>query len=204
MRHFSKKDDLFLLSNYKTIPAKTMSRMLDRSESCARQRMRLLGIVVPPEILEKFRAIGRYKKGRVPENKGKKMSKALYDKVRPTMFQKGSVPANHKPVGAIRVTKDGYQEIKVAEPNKWEAYHRVMWEETFGVIPKNGVVRFVTKDKMNVHPFNLELIDRSRNMKLNSYHNYGPEVAKTIQLIGALNRQINKNEKHSGSTRNPI
>lgn len=181
-----------------------MSRILGRSESGARQRMKVLGIVVPPEIIQKFKESSRYKKGRTPENKGVKMPKHVYEKVKRTMFQKGSIPAGHRPLGSLRVTVDGYQEIKTAEPNKWEAYHRVMWEETFGPIPKGGVVRFVTKDKLNVHPFNLELIDRKQNMKLNSYHNYGPEIAKSIQLLGALTRQINKHEKHSGSTRNVI
>jgi hypothetical protein len=29
-------------------------------------------------------------------------------------------------------------------------------------------------------------------MRRNSYHQYGPEVAKAVQLRGAITRQINK------------
>lgn len=196
MRKFTNKEDAFLKRNYKKIPAKRMAKMMGRSESTARQRMKILGIVVPSEIVEKFKIESRFKKGHPPANKGKKMSDETYKKVSRTMFKAGQLSHNKKPLGSIRITEDGYQEIKVAEPNKWEAYHRLMWEETFGNIPKDGVVRFVTKDKMNVHPFNLELIDRSENMKLNSWHNYPKELQLVIQMKGALNRQINKHEKY--------
>lgn len=137
----------------------------------------------------------RYIKGTVPPNKGKRMSKDLYDKCKATMFKKGDTPVNHRPLGSERITKDGYREIKIAEPNRWQPLHRVMWEETFGPVPHGMIVQFVTKDKYNVHPWNLELKSRAQNMKQNSYHNYGPEIAKTIQLMGVLTRQINKKKK---------
>lgn len=147
---------------------------------------------------DRLRIVGvksRYYKGREPENKGKPMPKDVYDKVKQTMFRKGNIPVNHKPIGTERITKDGYIEIKVAEPNKWQSLHRLMWEETFGPIPKGMNVQFVTSDKTNVHPWNLELRTKAQNMKKNSYHNYGVEIARAIQLIGAINRQINKKAK---------
>lgn len=196
MRKFTPKEDKFLQRNYKKIPAKRMAKMLGRSEATARQRLKLLGITVPPEIVLKFKQESYFKKGNISHNKGKKMPKNVYEKVKPSMFKKGHISHNKLPLGSQRVTKDGYLEIKTQEPSRWEAYHRLMWEETFGPIPKDGVVRFVTNDKMNVHPFNLELIDRSKNMKLNSYHNYPKEIQLAIQLQGALKRQINKYEKH--------
>lgn len=196
MRKFTKKEDRFLEENYIKIPTKRMGKMLGRAESVARQRLKVLGLVVPPEIVSKFKQESYFKKGNISHNKGKKMPKRVYEKIKGSMFKKGHASHNKLPLGSQRVTKDGYLEIKTREPNKWEAYHRLMWEETFGQIPKDGVIRFVTNDKMNVHPFNLELINRSKNMKLNSYHNYPKEIQLVIQLQGALTRQINKHEKH--------
>lgn len=199
MKFFSKKEDKFLQDNYLIIPTKRMSKMLGRSEGTARQRMKILGLVVPPEIIQKFKDASRFPKGHISFNKGKKqaeyMSSLAIKKTKATRFKKGGISHNKKPLGSMRVTKDGYMEIKIAEPNIWEAYHRVMWEETFGEIPKGGVVRFVTNDKMNVHPFNLELIDREKNMQLNSVHNLPKPIALAVQLRGALNRQINKHLK---------
>lgn len=142
--------------------------------------------------LRKLGVKSRFYKGHEPENKGQKMSSELYEKVKRTMFQKGHTPVNHKPVGTERLTKDGYMEMKIGEPNLWQSLHRMMWEETFGAIPKGMNVQFVTKDKTNLNPWNLELKTKAQNMKKNSYHNYGPDISKAIQLIGALNRQINK------------
>lgn len=196
MRFFSKKEDTFLKRNYKKIPAKRMSVILGRTESTARQRMKLLGIVVPPEIVQKFKDESRFKKGHISFNKGKKqtefMSSESIERCKIGMFKKGHTSANKKPLGYMRITKDGYMEIKTQEPNVFEAYHRLMWEETFGSIPDGKIVRFVTKDKTNVHPFNLELIDRKINMEKNSIHAMPEDLRKAVQMMGALNRQINK------------
>jgi hypothetical protein len=196
MRFFTKKEDAFLKRNYMKIPCKRMARILGRSEGSARHRLHRLGFVVPPEIAQKFKNQNQFKKGKVPANKGKKqtefISRAGIKRTVATRFKKGGVPKNLKPLGSTRVSKDGYLEIKTMEPNKWEHYHRLMWEETFGDIPKGKIVRFVTKDKLNVHPFNLELVDRVENMRRNSIHNRGKEIAQVCQLLGVLQRQINK------------
>lgn len=196
-RKFTKKEDAFLSRNYLTVPAKRMAKMLGRTEGTARQRMKLLGIVVPPEVVEKFKQDSYYRKGSVPLNKGKKMPKEVYKKCKATMFKKGSVPPNHKPIGSERIdSKDGYVWVKVAEGlNCYRLKHRVVWEQHFGAIPKGMNVQFKDGNRLNLDVDNLELISKSGNMKRNTYHNYPKEIASTIQLMGALTRQINKHKK---------
>lgn len=75
---------------------------------------------------------GKFRKGQTPHNKGKKMPKEVYEKVKHTMFAKGNVPPNHRPVGSERISKDGYIEVKVAEPNKWRLKQRVVYKEAKG------------------------------------------------------------------------
>lgn len=72
---------------------------------------------------------GFFQKGHVPQNKGKKMSPEQYKKCSGTMFKKGNVPKNYKPVGSKRILKEGYVEIKIADPNQWELEHRLVWEK---------------------------------------------------------------------------
>jgi len=153
--------------------------------------MQKLGIIVPAEIIEKFKQDSRFKKGGRPVNKGKKwnefMSEAGQQNSRKTCFKKGIITHNKKPVGSIRITKDGYMEVKTREPNKWEAYHRMMWEETFGEIPKGHIVRFVTKDKSNVNPFNLELVSRAQNARLNANREKASDsLRKTWAAVKAM------------------
>ena len=103
MRKFNKSEDAFLRKNYKKVPCKRMAKFLGRSEGTARQRLKLLGIEVPPEIIQKFKDESRFKKGHVSHNKGKRMPKELYKKCAPTMFRKGHSPVNWKPVGSERI-----------------------------------------------------------------------------------------------------
>ena len=76
---------------------------------------------------------GCFKKGNVPFNKGKKwadyVSKKGQENSRKTTFKKGNIPHNHRPVGSERITKDGYTEIKIKEPNKWQLKHRYIYEK---------------------------------------------------------------------------
>ena len=112
---------------------------------------------------------GCYRKGDVPWNKGKGMSEEVKEKVKKTWFKKGNVPTNHRSVGSTRLTKDGYKEIKVAEPNRWELYHRYLYEKAHGVeLAKNEAVIFADGDKSNFDTDNLVKVNRSNLLYLNN------------------------------------
>ena len=84
---------------------------------------------------------GQFKKGHVPENKGKKGYCAKG--CEKTWFRKGNIPTNHRSVGSERINVYGYVEVKVEEPGKWELKHRVLWENNFGKIKKGKVIIFL-------------------------------------------------------------
>ena len=75
---------------------------------------------------------GQFKKGNVPHNKDKKqveyMSQESIERTKETRFKKGNKPKNYRPVGSERITKDGYIEVKVADPNKWETKNKIIAE----------------------------------------------------------------------------
>ena len=129
---------------------------------------------------------------------GKKMPANVYEKARQTMFRKGNIPANHKPIGYERINVDGYVEVKVAEPNKFRLKHRIVWEENFGTIPPGYNVQFRDKNRQNLQPDNLYLISRSDQLKKENsmYARYPKELQRAIQIKGALQRQINKFKKN--------
>ena len=139
---------------------------------------------------------GRFQKGQVAHNKGSKMPKEVYEKAKHSMFTKGHVPHNHKPVGSERVNVDGYIEIKVEEPRKWRLKHNVVWENYNGKIPKGSVVIFLDGNKMNVTIDNLKLIKRSELLIMNRYNLYGANADMTeigtnlAKLIDVTNKKI--------------
>ena len=71
---------------------------------------------------------GYFKKGSTPWNKGLKG----YMGANKTSFKKGTIPPQYRPVGSERITRDGYTEIKVKDPNKWELKHRLIYKQHYG------------------------------------------------------------------------
>lgn len=129
---------------------------------------------------------GRFQKGREPFNKGKKGKCAAG--CEKTWFSKGHKPANYRPVGSERINIYGYVEVKVADPNKWELKHRVVWKSVHGEIPKDCIVIFRDNDKTNTDIRNLRLIKRSTNAVLNhtGLNEYSGDFKETAIRIAEL------------------
>jgi len=149
----------------------------------------------------------RFKKGQIPANKGKKVGND--PRMMPTQFKQGHKPANHKPVGTIRISKDGYSEIKIEEGMfKWRLLHRIIYERMHGPVPHGYIVTFIDGNKANISIINLTTIDKKQNCQRNSYHNYGKEIAQLYQLQAQITRQINKrnkqDERHSSAQNTPV
>ena len=106
---------------------------------------------------------GQFQKGHVPFNKG---MKKFWIGGEETQFKKGHTPFNHRPVGSERITRDGYVEIKVAEPNKWRLKHRCLWEKINGVIPKGHHLTFADGNKLNMNMDNLVLVSNRQSLTL--------------------------------------
>lgn len=139
----------------------------------------------------------RFQNGHTPANKGKKMDAELYDRLKPSMYQKGHVPTNYRPIGSERVNRDGYIEVKVADPGIWKLKHRVVWEKAHGEIPVGCNVQFKNGNSQDVRLENLYLISRADQLgKENGmYVKYPEELRAVMRLKGSINRQINKYKK---------
>lgn len=132
------------------------------------------------------------KKGNIPPNKGKKqkeyMSKEAIDRTKATRFKKGNVPHNTLEDNAITERKDTngriykYIRIKLA---KWVLYHRYLWEQHNGPIPKGYNIQFRDGDTLNCDIDNLYMISRGEQMKNeNSASKNLPDRAVAVYLVG--------------------
>lgn len=117
-----------------------------------------------------------------------------------TQFRQGQMPHNWRSVGSERTDADGILWRKVSDTRNrkqdWKAVHVMEWEAANGPLPRDRFVIFADGNHRNYNPKNLLAVTRAENMQRNSYHRYPKELARLIQLRGALNRQINKREKH--------
>ena len=138
---------------------------------------------------------GRFQKGHITHNKGKSFHAG--GRSAETRFKKGNMPFNYKPVGSTRISKDGYTEIKVADPRKWMHLHRIVWEKEHGPIPKGHVVIFGDGDKTNICIENLLLISRGELALLNKCKLLGasPEITKIGIMVANVKQKLRKRIK---------
>ena len=136
---------------------------------------------------------GRYQPGHVPLNKG---TKGLTG-ANKTSFKKGQQALNYRPIGSERICRDGYTEIKVADPNKWKLKHRLIWEEANGPVPKGYALIFGDGDKRNIKLDNLLLVSRAQLARLNQNHliQNDTELTKTAINVVDLMVKISKIKK---------
>lgn len=161
---------------------------------------------------EKSRA-RHFKPGQVPANKGRPMAEWMpaqsAARCQRTQFQPGKMTGaaqyNYRPVGSLRINRDGLLERKVTDDHpvparRWVGVHRLVWEAANGPAPAGHVVVFRqgrrTAVESEITLDRLELISRRENMRRNSRHtNYPPEVNRLIELSGALKRKIHNRTK---------
>ena len=136
---------------------------------------------------------GHFKKGSIPWNKGL----SYMPNNKETRFQKGNIPHGHREVGEERIIRDGYIEIKVAEPNVWDLKHRVIYREHYGEIPNGHNIIFADGNKMNFDIDNLIAVSKSEMLILNNNNlrfedkeltKVGVNIAKVIDKAKKRNK----------------
>lgn len=147
----------------------------------------------------------QFKPGITPWNKGTKGVAGQHPNCQRTQFKKGSMSGaaqhNYVPIGSYRLSKDGYLEQKTNDDHpvparRWVAVHRLVWEAANGPIPEGHVVGFLPGRRSNVLEKitldALELISRGELARRNHPRSRDPDLAKLVQLKGAITRQVNR------------
>jgi hypothetical protein len=147
----------------------------------------------------------RFKPGQLSWNKGVKGVTGVQDACRATQFKKGR-PAcesrNYVPIGSHRLSKDGYLERKVTDDpsmypaRRWVPVARIVWEAAHGPVAEGSMVVFrpgvrtAVLEEISVD--RLECITRAENARRNHPRSRSPELARLVQLKGAITRQVNR------------
>lgn len=229
-RLWNPEDDELLVARYPHEPTARLARELCRSLTATYGRAGKLGLAKTeayrdsPEACRLRRGANpgvpfRFRKGHVPANKGLRRPGWGPGRMKETQFKpgvrQGIAARNWRPVGTVLPDPDGYLRIKVRDAAKGEAYgfgnprvwpylHRHVWEQAHGPVPPGHVVAFKNGNGRDVRLDNLEVITRRELMARNTVHNLPKPLAKTIQLLGALNRQIRRRTRsHEEQDRRP-
>lgn len=194
MMHFYTEEECqFLRDNIKGTPYNKMAEMFNEKFGTNVGVKALKGKISRLKLKNGLN--GCFEPNRTPWNKGKNFIAG--GRSAETRFKKGQAPINWKPVGSERVSKDGYIEVKVSEPDNWELKHRFIWEYNYGKPPEGAIVAFKDGNRLNVSLDNLALITRKENVIMNHsgtrYKN--PKMFETGLLLAKIRLKESERKK---------
>jgi len=154
---------------------------------------------------------GCFEKGSTPSNKGRacppgrggRHPNAVRTQFKPG-GRTGRAAAVYKPIGAERLSKEGYLERKIHDgmpfQSRWRAVHIIEWERVNGPIPKAHCLKCLDGNKANTDPSNWELIHRAVLARLNggphkrslAYDEASPELRPTVLVMAKLGHRASE------------
>lgn len=164
MKKYNQEHLDFLKSNCKGKTCKEIAKMFSKKFFLVTAKQ-ISNLKKRYKIISFGKGVTKFEKGHIPFNKGLKGVNGYSN----TRFKKGQKPHNTLPLGTERITKDGYIEVKIKEPNKWKLKQRIIWEEHYGKIPKNHIVIFSDKNISNFNIDNLLLVSRNELLCMNKH-----------------------------------
>lgn len=133
-----------------------------------------------------------------------------------TQFKPGNQPHTTQPVGAYRIVthQSGHQhlerktsEAKGANHKRWTPVTRLVWEQANGPVPRGHIVVFKPgRQTLVLEDITLdavECITRKEIARRNHPNSSNPELARLIQLKGAITRQVNRITRTTESRATP-
>lgn len=191
MTRWTAEEDAQLCALYRTQSAGAIAERMARSRASVKNRIHKLGLRKP----QGHTNTGCFKPGQRAWNKGMKGLQIGGVATRFQPGQRGGRAAElHQPIGAERISKDGYLQRKTNDDmpfhKRWRFVHVILWEQAHGPVPAGHTIAFINGDRADLRLENLECIHRRELMRRNTVHNHPPELRQVIRLKGAISKRI--------------
>ncbi len=199
MKRWTPEEDATLTDLYKTLSAGEIAARMSRSRPAVKNRVNILGLKKPEGVTNP----GCFVRGQRSWNKGlhyKAGGRSAETRFKPG-HRAGVAAVVYQPIGAERITRDGYRQRKINDDmplhKRWRGIHLIEWEAANGPLPKGHALTFRNGDKTDCRLENLVCVHRSELMRRNTVHNYPAELRQVIRLKGVVTRNINTLSKET-------
>jgi hypothetical protein len=157
---------------------------------------------------------GRFAKGGVPANKGKKMpynANSAATRFKKGMARSGKAAEKYKPIGTEMI-RDGYLVRKIHDgfpmQSRWRAVHLLNWEALHGPIAE-GMALKCKGERSNTDPSNWDLVPRSMLPRLNNqwgrnYDTAPAELKPTIMAVAKLEHGVSVRRKQLNTSQQAV
>lgn len=165
---FPSEIEEFIKDNYKGVPNQELTDMINAKFGANYSAMQIKTYKRKHKLNSGL--TGRFEKGNIPHNKGKKMSEKQYEKCKATMFKKGNKPKTLREIGSERINKDGYIEVKVSTSGSWKLKQRIVYENYHNVkLQSDDIITFLDRNPLNCDISNLVCVKKSTMMIMNKF-----------------------------------
>lgn len=146
---------------------------------------------------------GRFKKGQIPPNKGKKG--ICHPGAVRTQFKKGNIPPNIAEKYSIVKSTDGFWKIKIGNVNEWEMLSHFLWRCNYPddpIDPKTERIIYIDGNAENCNLQNLVKVTTYELLQLNRCYsdlNTNKELRKVALMKIRLQKKIREVGKNAES-----
>lgn len=206
---FPEEIRIFIQENYKGTGHKKMSEMIKKKFDYDMTAKQVKGFYANNHLDSGL--TGRFEKGSVPKNKGKKqtefMSLEMIERTKATRFKNGQMPHNTDPIGTVKALKDGYLWLKIDDKLKpkrkkdnWKPLHHFMYQFYHGPIPDGYDVMFLDGNKRNFDKDNLEIVTKAERLYLNrhGFISSNPAITRSGLVLSRMMTKAYKRKNQNG------
>lgn len=116
-------------------------------------------------------------------------------------FKKGTTPHNQQPIGTeVLRPREDLIYTKIAEPNKWQSKHSIIWERHHKrKVPDGHMITFADGNRRNFDISNLRLVSRGDMAVFNKrgYSHADAEIRPTLLLATQVDVLAFKHEREA-------
>lgn len=196
--HWTEAEVRALQALYADTPTRSIAEALGRTVHAVGMKATSMGLRKSAAFMASELS-SRLKPGNVPPNKGK--HHPTCGRAAETQFKKGNKPHTTLPVGSYRINGDGHLQRKIGETpgcnsKRWRNVAELVWCAANGPLPPKHIVVFrpgmktVVLEEITVD--RVECISMAENARRNHPKNKHPELARIVQIKGAITRQVNR------------